>query len=240
MLQTWQGISGEDGDWDRPAPYEVSWDSEDKILTVTRLGYDEARVGAENWSLVRNQAAALIGSACLDAAGVPDAKVRALVIGRHAGEIPGVDVMEARSVVFVADSASAAKQLFSILQEAKQRGLAVLLQNVPGVLARAIVDYAIYQENCDDSEHGNSAAKLPALGVIVSVPGERQSGITMDARFEDIHSAQQAEDLVRFSNPNVKIVSTDLGFRVTVDPPMKFCFSHIEWLRCSCDMPKPC
>lgn len=146
--------------------------------------------------------------------------MKAIVIGRHAAEIPGIEVEEVRAVTWPARSAECATVLQALVAEALQQDNRVLLQNTPGQVTAAIAGLVGF--------YGPSAS--PCVGVIVSVPGPRPGKVTGVFMTNDPHAEIGAA--VRFANPRAEVTwISDFGVEVTVDgPPMPFEFSHIEWL----------
>jgi hypothetical protein len=69
-------------------------------------------------------------------------------------------------------------------------------------------------------------------GIIISKPGPRPAGEQKQYFFPD-SGAAEAGKAVKFANPNARITEmedSDDFLWVAVDPPMRFEFSHIEWL----------
>lgn len=148
---------------------------------------------------------------------------KAIVVGRHAGVIPGYEAVEQRNITFPATSAECIRIFESLLQDAFIASAALIFQALPGQLAAAI---------CTNIGTHGPITHVP-VGVIVNTPGERPAGVeyTFDAELFE-HKYQndvyygEVERIAKHYNPNAKVN----GFTVTVDPPMKFVFSHIEWL----------
>lgn len=174
--------------------------------------------------------------------------MKAIVIGRHSGEIPGIEVIENRAVRFPETSAECAIVFESLRNEAKSRGAALLFQAVPGQLAVAINKVLVKEArrhavacvyNLDlghlgYNDEGNDEDMDVMVGVIVSKAGERPAGVRVTVPCVDgsgmFSNLDQVVNLAKTINPNTKIDTDVVGFAtVTVDPPMKFQFSHIEW-----------
>ena len=145
---------------------------------------------------------------------------KAIVIGRHNGEIPGVAIKEQRSIQFPATSAECKPILAALLDEAYNAKAALIFQALPGQMIAAIT-----------SEIGrNGPLSHVPVGVVVSKPGERPSAKRI--RIES-YGALEALEAVQVANPNAKLEHDDNNddtAYIVVDPPMKFIFSHIEWL----------
>lgn len=160
--------------------------------------------------------------------------IKVILVGRHAGaEIPGVEIIEARNITWPNEAAAAVAALTELENEASRQGARVLLQAVPGVLAAGLAR--------SQWASGSQGGPGSSIGVIVSKPGPRLTGVQRifwtHTGGEDVQydfSSKLAE-AIAFANPNAKVqtfTSEDSPriVRVTVDPLMKFEFSHIEWL----------
>lgn len=141
--------------------------------------------------------------------------MKAIVIGRHTTEIPEVEVVESRNITFTSDT-QAREVVLSLFQEALQKEVVILFQNVPAIAATAI---------CRMYWNGKA-------GIIISKPGKRESGKIVQFEFDSCLEMDTAERAIKTVNPNAKTATnyTDGILEVTVDPPMVFEFSHIEWL----------
>lgn len=151
---------------------------------------------------------------------------KAIVIGRHNGEIPGFEIIEKRSITFPATSEECKPIFECLLSDAFAAGAALIFQALPGQMVAAI---------CSSIGRGGPITHVP-VGVVVSKPGERPAGkqYTFDselflagAEYEetDVYHGE-VERLAKHCNPNARVD----GFTVTVDAPMQFVFSHVEWL----------
>lgn len=166
---------------------------------------------------------------------IESVKIPCLVIGRHAGEIPGVEVVEKRAIVFPETSNECLKILDELQTEANSRQITLLFQAVPGQLAIALAKYYGVLSACIESGKPRPATG-PMLGIIISKPGPRLAGVEKEFTFYTGNDAFQAIEAIKMANPNAwtenRSVPGDMGgcAAVRVDPPMKFEFSHIEWL----------
>lgn len=153
---------------------------------------------------------------------------KAIVVGRHSGELPGYSVYQ-RPAQFPADYAGTAKLYRALCTEAHALGrdACLLFQAIPGQLAVVMATESTYPLGREQ------------VGVIVSTPGDRQSGVEKsfynhDDPDDNSGSMAQLEAAVAFTNPNARISrqQADRGFEVvvTVDPPMKFVLNRIIWL----------
>jgi hypothetical protein len=152
--------------------------------------------------------------------------MKAILVGRHAGEIPGVEVIEQRAVTWPADSAGCVLVLEQLFDAANAAGAVLVFQNTPGQIAAALA------RNCADrAQNAPTPWAWKGVGIIVSIPGERPGRIRKTVWAEDAQFA--ISEAVRFANPRAELdVDVDsFAVTVTVDgPPMPFKFSHIEWL----------
>jgi hypothetical protein len=154
---------------------------------------------------------------------------KAIVVGRHAGEVPGFKIVEQRAITWPATSAECLPVLEALVLEGLLQDAVILLQNTPGQVAAACCGLAQYYGQC-----------RPTVGVIVSVPGPRPGKVSRTFILDDpltrneasIHMLAEMQASVRFANPRAEAISETPGtVTVTVDgPPMPFEFSHIEWL----------
>lgn len=154
--------------------------------------------------------------------------LRAVVVGRHAPDFGnlGVEVTSQEAVTFPAKSTDCESILVGLMQKAADADAALILQNAPAQVAAAFVRLFADRE----------ALPTDAVGIIVSVPGDRPAGVThkLGGLWNDEYQHDFAEDagaLVLAVNPRAKVTYPEHGYiEVTVDPPMPFIFSHIEWL----------
>lgn len=146
--------------------------------------------------------------------------MKALMVGRHAGSIPCIEVIETRPVQFPATADECVYTLVSLMKECEQNNWGLLFQAIPGQLAIALSRMVKYQP-------------IP-VGVVISKPGPRPAGARVDIPVSDgnmFSNKLEVITAIRALNPNAKIDESKPGWiTVTVDPPMRFEFSHIEWL----------
>jgi len=143
--------------------------------------------------------------------------MKALVIGRHTDAIPGVEIVELRPVTFPGTADECAAVIRALWKEVEGRGVKLLFQNLPGQVGVALA--RLMRDN-------------PPLsaGVVISVPGERLAGVSQSESFAEHWDMTSAEKLVKFANPRANVTSEGNTITVTADPPMRFIFSHIEWM----------
>lgn len=153
---------------------------------------------------------------------------RALVIGRHAGDLPGVEIVDTRPVQFPATAYECFSYLAPIMDECYQNDWSLIFQAVPGQLAVALawIREAVVLGEPDVPE-------IP-IGIVISKPAPRPAGVQIDIPVNDGNMFSNEREVVaaiKALNPNAKIDDSRAGWiTVVVDPPMKFEFSHIEWL----------
>lgn len=157
-------------------------------------------------------------------------KVRVIMVGRHAPDLGGdsekFEIVRSENVTFSLNRQECRAQINHLLKEAHDLNARLLLQNVPSVLAAALCDFA-------------SEFHHVGIGVIVSVPGPRQAGLTETFQagndyMAGLPASEIGAELIRavaFANARAKCERYgDCGIRVTVDPVTPFVYSHIEWL----------
>jgi hypothetical protein len=148
--------------------------------------------------------------------------MKAIVVGRHRGEIPGIEeVGERRNVQFPAHSEECVPVLAGLAREAIAAECAVIFQAAPAQV------YAALSAARADSE---SDLQVVRLGAVVSVPGERPGQTTNKKTFSSEEDAALAADLIEKVNPRAKVQHEANFVEVGVEAPMPFVFSHVEWL----------
>lgn len=162
------------------------------------------------------------------------------IVGRHTpdlGDSP-VFIVGSAAPTFSLNRAEVARQLIEIEHAANAAGAKhILLQNVPAAVAGALIAHL--------------GRTMSQWGVVVSVPGERQAGVSKTFKFEadpdGVDPWARAEQAVKMVEQAVKFVNARAttvvalpgrgygdnyisSITVTVDPVTPFVFSHIEWL----------
>lgn len=147
--------------------------------------------------------------------------MKAIVIGRHelTGE-EGLEVIEQENVMFPVWVGECETIIRNLLERAKEAGAALVFQSPPFQASNAlhnIID--------DDVEY--------RAGGIVSMPGEHSLASCEIFHLNKIEDAGVLIDAVKFVNPNaiVEVGSSGLSVTVEVAVPMKFVFSHIDWIK---------
>lgn len=175
-------------------------------------------------------------------------KISAVVVGRH--QLTGDEGLVEVSRISE-NLPTSSKDVVEFLRkvvfpQADALGAAVVFQAVPGQLAVALakiasdsasdVAYAIDPQSGCTVRGYNSKYSHPRLGVIISVPGQRPSGVEREFYFSDeidergYSPATLASSAVLFANPRAQVKVVEPALRVMVDQPMPFIFSHIEWI----------
>ncbi len=138
--------------------------------------------------------------------------MKAIIIGRHklSGD-EGLEVVKQENINFPATSEECEPILKQLLDEAHIENSALVFQAVPGQVAVEVPKLL---------KRG-----FQKVGIIVSKPGPRPTGPELFTEY-----SQAVEEAVKFVNPQAKIEmeGRDL-MKITVDPPLRFQFSHIEW-----------
>lgn len=179
---------------------------------------------------------------------------KAVVIGRHAGEIPGYEIVETRNVVWPATSQECILAVVALLEEVKALGWpAIILQNVPGQLAAALILMQSHEsgEEGDGSHFWSSGSPI---FVVVSKPAQAGEAKTFITCLDDCHDTMPSisRDFLAFvaefmpganvvnegrifyrHGPNHKPGDPPVrtgGLKITVEPQRRFEFSHLERL----------
>lgn len=153
-------------------------------------------------------------------------KIRVVVVGRHAPDLgkdaEEFEIVKCENVTFSLKRDECRAQLLALVKDAGALDARVLLQNTPGVVTAALSDIIGI-----------------GIGVIISVPGPRQAGVTETFNagndyMAGLPASEIGAELIRavaFANARAKCEKYgDCGIRVTVDPVPLFVYSHIEWL----------
>jgi hypothetical protein len=142
---------------------------------------------------------------------------RILLIGRHAPDLgaDGGEIAEQRNITFPATAGACAPLLNNLFDDARALAAALVFQALP-----AQVTAALFQ----------IARRDTRVGVIVSKPGERPAAESSAWDFSSVADAFLAYGAVNAANPNAKIAQAGTQIIITADPPMRFVFSHVEWL----------
>ena len=139
-------------------------------------------------------------------------KMKAIVVGRHVkGGNEDLEIVRQENINFPATSEECKPILKQLLDEAHEENAALIFQAVPGQVAVTIPQLL---------KRG-----FQKVGIIVSKIGPRPTGQELVTEY-----SQAVEEAIRFVNPQaeIEIEGRDL-MKITVDPPLRFQFSHIEW-----------
>ncbi len=155
--------------------------------------------------------------------------IKAIVVGRHppsgAEDIKMVDVDKdgkptTRPMQFPSTAKQCRPVLEELIEEALEKEVCLIFQGTPAQVYTAL-------HNIPDIDN--------IVGFIVPIPAPRPSGVVKEFLVDAPHDAGAIQDAVKFAtNGRAKAELTQAGpaggCKVTVDPPMKFEFSHIQWL----------
>jgi len=163
-------------------------------------------------------------------------KTKVILIGRHLSDLPtDIEVIEQRNVTWALDAQECGKQWAMLGREAYDMEAALLLQNVPAVLAVAITRgerLAVEYETIN-----------PKWGVIISVPGLRTAGVVTEyitaepsllvKALKDANGRAKVEIVserrAEYDSESESAALISATVRLTVDPVTEFKFDHIEW-----------
>lgn len=142
---------------------------------------------------------------------------KVILIGRHklSGE-ENLEIIEQKNINFPSTSNECEPIIHALLEEAKSQNAALVFQAMPAQVSICVANIIN-----DDTEY--------QAGGIVSIPGERLAGVTKVFDSDHQFIAELVEEVAKFANPRAKTEIDGLSCKVTVDPPMRFKFSHIEW-----------
>lgn len=148
--------------------------------------------------------------------------IKVFVVGRHKPDFGDMDieVVGQSAPVFPARvGAEMIAVMSDIAAEAHEaEAKAIVFQAVPGQVVAWLAQ-------------GSKIFAPFDVGVVISIPGARPAGVTHHFEFSLPRDAKLAASVAYRANPNVKLDVRGRQLDVTVDPPMKFEFSHIEWLK---------
>lgn len=156
--------------------------------------------------------------------------MKAYIIGRHAGTIPGVEVVGSENLNL---PSTGTEDVINVISAVNERASAIgaeclIFQATPAVLTEAVLD--------------NSAFVSETLSAfaVVSRPGARPAAVVTTIKvprdWPDGPGDTGAEVVkaVKAANPNAKVtVDDDFGIQtitITVDPPMAFEFERLAKL----------
>lgn len=146
---------------------------------------------------------------------------KVLIVGRHTPDFGGraseFEVVGQENVMFPTDKTGCLAALKELETKAAALEAAVLLQNVPAVLACALIELV-------------RSGVTTKIGVIVSVPGPRQANLERTWEFASYPDAMATAAAITFANARAKTEVNGSTLKVVVDPVAQFVFSHVEWL----------
>jgi hypothetical protein len=152
--------------------------------------------------------------------------ISVLLIGRHAPDFGAEPIVlaEQRNVTFPATAQACISVIRQLLGDAHALSAALVFQAMPSQVAVALVRMASQSEMPDGWSHN------VAVGVLINRPAARPAGVTHQISLPTHAIAQTVVETLRKVNPNAVIELDDAQVSIVVDPPMKFEFSHIEWV----------
>lgn len=140
-------------------------------------------------------------------------KRRVILVGRHVSDLPErIEVVSQENILWATNFYEAQRQFQELMLRADKAQAGILFQNVPGILAAVLL-----RTPCDIQ-----------LGVIISIPGERQAGVSKSWQIA-AEDAAIVESAVTFANGRAKVEIDGATVTVTVDPVTPFVLSHVEW-----------
>ena len=131
--------------------------------------------------------------------------MKALVIGRHAGAIPGVEIVELRPINFPSTADECAAIIRELWKEVEGKGIKLLFQNLPGQVGVA----------CAGIMRGNPPL---SIGVVISAAGPRPAGVQFRYDFPEHWDMTTALQMVQQTNPNCKAETEGSTVTITVLP----------------------
>lgn len=146
---------------------------------------------------------------------------KAILVGRHdADNKMGYDEITPRNVLFHLDPIEIDDQLVSLIDEAEAENADLVFQNVPAVLAGALLRYQM---------HADCPVRVFA---VVSKPGPRVAGVTQSFAFHERSTALMAAEAIRYVNSRASVTmdDTETTVLVSVDPVSPFEFVRLERL----------
>lgn len=144
---------------------------------------------------------------------------KAILIGRHnTADKMGYDEIVSKNVLFSLEPDEVDEQLVALIDEAAADNSDLVFQNVPAVLAAALLRYQLVTE-----------APVSAFA-IVSKPGPRVAGVTQNFEFPTAEAAAAAADAIRHANARANVEIAGTTVTVTVDPVPAFEFVRLERL----------
>lgn len=148
---------------------------------------------------------------------------RIILVGRHApdfGANADYDVVYQENITWPATAEECRVPLARLHDLSMEHGAYIVFQNIPGQLAALLAHEAMRDGEMSPRRYG----------VIVSVPGPRPVGATSSFFVNDAWECAVLVEVAMFANPRARTERiAGPGVRITVDPPMEFKFSHIEW-----------
>jgi len=168
-----------------------------------------------------------------------------IVIGRHAPEGLGLEVVEQRNSQLPATSQGCKMFVADLMTECSAKGIeSIIFQMCPAQLAVALAqmkfesgvrrgkNFVLRQIDAEDEEMEIEECEFIKVGFVISKPGARPDSKTRTFESVDGSGMFHADiaGAVRFANPRATVSEDSAGVQVKVEAPMPFEFDHIEWL----------
>jgi len=200
--------------------YNAAWEA---FSDATSMGADENTfLGDERYE----QRAAIIKAHC----GISKPYYRALLIGRHSGELGGTySIVGQENVTFPDDEQNMKRTLFDIMATAiSLKANAVVFQNTPVLLTAALL--RAVQTHSD--EWNNPFYPLRFGGIVSKQPDTRPANVAiMSAVYcGDSSSDAALRQIVNAVNPRAQVTAFQNGYHtIEIDPLIPFEFVRVEW-----------
>jgi hypothetical protein len=157
---------------------------------------------------------------------------RAIVIGRHEqASIEGVEIIDRRAVTFPATADECAFVLTELFREATEKEAAILFQNIPGQLAVCLAQESYYHGRATGQDRASVLDGIE-MGVIISKPGPRPEKVVTEQFIGHKDEVDALQEFLRRAGSRSTVTLSADGHKavITSTPPMRFEFSHIEWM----------
>lgn len=147
--------------------------------------------------------------------------MKALLIGRHVGVIPDVDIAEQLNVTFPTTAGECVEVLGDFFARAELLGAdALIFQAVTAPLAGAMIQWS--RTRSVPVRVGGIASQQAPMPT-----GAQSLTVWCDGGSACVEAITQA---VTFANPRATVTVANEEITVTAEQPRDFRFSHIEWL----------
>lgn len=149
-------------------------------------------------------------------------KAKALVVGRHGGDLPDVEVVARSRVQFALDHEGVREQLHALNTRARAAGAdMIVFEGLPPQVAAALGG------GDAPAAEGNHVSWY----VVIPKPAPRPPTQVVSADIAGPAAREAAKTLIMAANPRAKVTETVGGLTVTVEPPMAFEFGRLAKLK---------